>query len=115
MGLFLDEIRRVLPVAYRVPGDISAFAFGDNLPVSHISTVRHDRGSALAGQPLLPTLLWRVFLQHRFQLSPSSLKRWRRRTREKGLRWLPSETIEARHAAGVIPENSVEAMFVDTT
>jgi IS5 family transposase len=56
-----------------------------------------------------------TFFQHRPPIDPSSLTRWRGRIGEEGVEWLLTQTIRAGQKSGVIDENSVKRVAVDTT
>ena len=56
-----------------------------------------------------------VFFQHRPPIDPSSLTRWRGRIGEEGVEWLLTQTIRAGQKSGVIDEESVKRVAVDTT
>ena len=56
-----------------------------------------------------------VFFQHRPPIDPSSLTRWRGRIGEEGVEWLLTQTIRAGQKSGVIDEDSVTRVAVDTT
>ncbi|CAM8664247.1 Transposase, IS4-like [Paracoccaceae bacterium] len=56
-----------------------------------------------------------TFFQHRPPIDPSSLTRWRGRIGEEGVEWLLTQTIQAGQKSGVIDENSVKRVAVDTT
>ena len=56
-----------------------------------------------------------TFFQHRPPIDPSSLTRWRGRIGEEGVEWLLIQTIRAGQKSGVIDEDSVRRVAVDTT
>ncbi len=56
-----------------------------------------------------------TFFQHRLPLDPSSLTRWRNRIGEEGVEWLLTETIKAGQRAGVVKDNDLKRVTVDTT
>lgn len=56
-----------------------------------------------------------TFFQHKLPIDPSSLTRWRKRIGEEGVEWLLTQTIEAGRKSGVIDENSLKRVAVDTT
>ncbi|WP_439118587.1 IS5 family transposase [Marivita sp.] len=55
------------------------------------------------------------FFQHQPPIHPSSLSRWRDRIGDEGAEWLLTKTIEAERASGVITDDSLSRMSVDTT
>lgn len=56
-----------------------------------------------------------TFFQHRPPIDPSSLTRWRGRIGEEGVEWLLTQTIHAGQKSGVIDDDSVKRVAVDTT
>jgi IS5 family transposase len=56
-----------------------------------------------------------AFFQHRPPIDPSSLTRWRGRIGEEGVEWLLTQTIRAGQKSGVINQDSVKRVAVDTT
>ena len=57
----------------------------------------------------------KTYLQHKLQIDPSSLTRWRGRIGEEDVEWLLTQTIQAGHKSGVIGEISATRVAVDTT
>lgn len=106
---------RVLPVAYRAPGDVAAAGGGAAL-LQHTYRLSDEAVVARwAENPYWQHFCGETVFQHRFPLDPSSLTRWRKRIGEEGVEWLLTKTIEAGRDAGVISDRSVEAVIVDTT
>lgn len=63
---------------------------------------------------------WQLFcgqtwFQYRPPIDPSSLTRWRKRIGEEGLEWLLTQTIKAAQSTGVIKQQSLQKVIVDTT
>ncbi|MFW5750715.1 MAG: IS5 family transposase, partial [Planctomycetota bacterium] len=56
-----------------------------------------------------------TFFQHMPPIHPSSLSRWRDRIGEEGAEWLLTKTIEAGRAAGVVDDDRLSRVSVDTT
>ena len=56
-----------------------------------------------------------TFFQHKLPIDPSSLTRWRGRIGEEGVEWLLTQTIRAGQKSGVINQDSVKRVAVDTT
>ena len=56
-----------------------------------------------------------TFFQHCPPIDPSSLTRWRKRIGEEGAEWLLTKTIEAGRASGVVGDDSLSRVAVDTT
>lgn len=56
-----------------------------------------------------------TFFQHHVPIDPSSLVRWRKRIAKEGVEWLLSKTIEAGRKAGVVEDDSLGRIAVDTT
>lgn len=56
-----------------------------------------------------------TFFQHRPPIDPSCLTRWRNRIGEEGAEWLLTKTIEAGRASGVVDDDSLSRVAVDTT
>ncbi len=56
-----------------------------------------------------------TFFQHRAPIDPSSLTRWRGRIGEESMEWLLTQTIRGGQKTGVINEDSVKRVAVDTT
>lgn len=56
-----------------------------------------------------------TFFQHRLPIDPSSLTRWRNRIGEEGVEWLLTETIKAGQRAGVVKDNDLKRVTIDTT
>jgi transposase, IS5 family len=56
-----------------------------------------------------------AFFQHRPPIDPSSLTRWRGRIGEEDVEWLLTQTIRAGQKSGVINQDSVKRVAVDTT
>lgn len=67
------------------------------------------------GNPYCRHLTGKTFFQHRPPIDPSSLTRWRGRIGEQGVEWLLTQTIRAGQKSGVIDEDSVKRVAVDTT
>ncbi len=65
--------------------------------------------------PYYQHLTGETFFQHRPPIDPSSLTRWRGRIGEEGVEWLLTQTIRAGQKSGVIDEDSVKRVAVDTT
>jgi IS5 family transposase len=65
--------------------------------------------------PYYQHLTGETFFQHQPPIDPSSLTRWRGRIGEEGVEWLLTQTIRAGQKSGVIDENSVKRVAVDTT
>jgi len=55
------------------------------------------------------------FFQHQPPIHPSSLSRWRDRIGDEGAEWLLTKTIEAGRASGVVDDDSLSRVSVDTT
>ncbi len=56
-----------------------------------------------------------TFFQHRLPIDPSSMTRWRNRIGEEGVEWLLTESIKAGQRAGVVKDNDLKRVTVDTT
>jgi len=56
-----------------------------------------------------------TFFQHQPPIHPSSLSRWRDRIGEEGAEWLLTKTIEAGRAAGLVDDDRLSRVSVDTT
>ena len=56
-----------------------------------------------------------TFFQHRAPIHPSSLSRWRDRIGDEGAEWLLTKTIEAGRASGVVKDESLSQVSIDTT
>ncbi len=56
-----------------------------------------------------------TFFQHKLPIHPSSLRRWRDRICEEGAEWLLTKTIEAGRSAGVIDDDRLSRVSVETT
>lgn len=56
-----------------------------------------------------------TFFQHRPPIDPSSLARWCQRIGEDGVEWLLTKTIEAGRKSGIVDEDSLSRVAVDTT
>ena len=56
-----------------------------------------------------------VFFQHQPPIHPSSLSRWRDRIGEEGAEWLLTKTIEAGRSSGVVDDDSLSRVSIDTT
>jgi len=56
-----------------------------------------------------------MFFQHRAPIHPSSLSRWRDRIGDEGAEWLLTKTIEAGCASGVVKDESLSQVSIDTT
>ncbi len=56
-----------------------------------------------------------TFFQHQPPIHPSSINRWRDRIGEEGAEWLLTKTIEAGRAAGVVDDDRLSRVSVDTT
>jgi IS5 family transposase len=56
-----------------------------------------------------------TFFQHQSPIHPSSLSRWRDRIGEEGAEWLLTKTIEAGRSAGVVDDDRLSRVSVDTT
>lgn len=56
-----------------------------------------------------------TFFQHQPPIHPSSLSRWRDRIGDEGAEWLLTKTIEAGRASGVVTDDSLSRVSVDTT
>jgi len=56
-----------------------------------------------------------TFFQHRPPIHPSSLSRWRDRIGDEGAEWLLTKTIEAGRASGVVKDESLSQVSIDTT
>jgi IS5 family transposase len=56
-----------------------------------------------------------MFFQHRAPIHPSSLSRWRDRIGDEGAEWLLTKTIEAGCTSGVVKDESLSQVSIDTT
>ena len=56
-----------------------------------------------------------TFFQHTAPIHPSSLSRWRNRIGEEGAEWLLTKTIQAGRSAGVVDDDRLSRVSVDTT
>jgi transposase, IS5 family len=56
-----------------------------------------------------------TFFQHALPIDPSSLTRWHGRIGEEGVEWLLTQKIRAGQEFGVITDDSVKRVAVDTT
>ena len=56
-----------------------------------------------------------ALFQHTAPIHPSSLSRWRDRIGEEGAEWLLTKTIEAGRVAGVVDDDRLSRVSVDTT
>jgi IS5 family transposase len=56
-----------------------------------------------------------MFFQHRAPIHPSSLSRWRDRIGDEGAEWLLTKTIEAGRTSGVVKDESLSQVSIDTT
>ncbi|KMK67223.1 Transposase domain (DUF772) [Puniceibacterium sp. IMCC21224] len=56
-----------------------------------------------------------TFFQHQPPIHPSSLSRWRDRIGEEGAEWLLTKTIQAGRSVGIIDDDSLARVSVDTT
>lgn len=56
-----------------------------------------------------------TFFQHQPPIHPSSLGRWRDRIGNDGAEWLLTKTIEAGCSTGVVDDNSLSCVSIDTT
>ncbi|MCR9168319.1 MULTISPECIES: IS5 family transposase [Marivita] len=56
-----------------------------------------------------------IFFQHQPPIHPSSLSRWRDRIGDEGAEWLLTKTIEAGRASGVVDDDSLSRVSIDTT
>jgi IS5 family transposase len=56
-----------------------------------------------------------MFFQHRAPIHPSSLSRWRDRIGDEGAEWLLTKTIEAGRPSGVVKDESLSQVSIDTT
>jgi IS5 family transposase len=56
-----------------------------------------------------------IFFQHHPTIHPSSLSRWRDRIGDEGAEWLLAKSIEARRASGVVADDSLSRVSIDTT
>lgn len=56
-----------------------------------------------------------IFFQHRAPIHPSSLSRWRDRIGDEGAEWLLTKTIEAGRTSGVVKDESLSQVCIDTT
>jgi len=56
-----------------------------------------------------------TFFQHRAPIHPSSLSRWRDRIGDEWAEWLLTKTIEAGRASGVVKDESLSQVSIDTT
>ncbi|PVA07501.1 IS5 family transposase [Thalassorhabdomicrobium marinisediminis] len=56
-----------------------------------------------------------VFFQHQPPIHPSSLSRWRDRIGDEGAEWLLTKTIEAGRSSGVVDDDSLSRVSIDTT
>ncbi len=68
-----------------------------------------------AGNPYWQHFCGETFFQHRLPIDPSSMTRWRKRIGEEGVEWMLTETIEAGKRAGVVKDNDLKRVTVDTT
>lgn len=65
--------------------------------------------------PYLQHFTGETFFQHRAPIHPSSLSRWRDRIGDEGGEWLLTKTIEAGRASGVVKDESLSQVSIDTT
>ncbi len=56
-----------------------------------------------------------TFFQHQAPIHPSSLSRWRDRIGEEGAEWLLTRTVQAGRSAGVVDDDRLSRVSVDTT
>jgi IS5 family transposase len=56
-----------------------------------------------------------TFFQHTAPIHPSSLSRWRDRIGEEGAEWLLTKTIQANRTVGIIDDDRLSRVSVDTT
>ena len=56
-----------------------------------------------------------TFFQHQSPIHPSSLSRWRDRIGDEGAEWLLTKTIEAGRSSGVVDDDSLSRVSIDTT
>ena len=56
-----------------------------------------------------------IFFQHQPPIHPSSLSRWRDRIGDEGAEWLLTKTIEAGRSSGVVDDDSLSHVSIDTT
>ena len=56
-----------------------------------------------------------TFFQHQPPIHPSSLSRWRDRIGDEGAEWLLTKTIEAGRSSGVVDNDSLSRVSIDTT
>ncbi|MDP4991141.1 MAG: IS5 family transposase [Marivita lacus] len=56
-----------------------------------------------------------IFFQHQPPIHPSSLSRWRDRIGDEGAEWLLTKTIEAGRSIGVVDDDSLSRVSIDTT
>ncbi len=56
-----------------------------------------------------------IFFQHQPPIHPSSLSRWRDRIGDEGAEWLLTKTIEAGRSSGVVDDDSLSRVSIDTT
>lgn len=56
-----------------------------------------------------------AFFQHQPPIHPSSLSRWRDRIGDEGAEWLLTKTIEAGRSSGVVDDDSLSRVSIDTT
>ena len=56
-----------------------------------------------------------TFFQHQLPIHPSSLSRWRDRIGDEGAEWLLTKTIEAGRSSGVVDDDSLSRVSIDTT
>jgi IS5 family transposase len=57
----------------------------------------------------------KAFFRHRPPIDPSSLMRWRGGIGEEGVKWLLTQTIRTEQKSGLIVEDKVKRVAVDTT
>src|SRR5205823_3001404 len=70
---------------------------------------------ALAGEPVLPVLLWRSELLSQLPFERSSLTHWRQRLGEEHLIALVQESLSVAHKTGALATRDLERVVVDTT
>jgi IS5 family transposase len=56
-----------------------------------------------------------TFFQHQLPIHPSSLSRWCDRIGHEGAEWLMTKTIEAGRSSGVVDDDSLSRVSIDTT
>ena len=63
----------------------------------------------------MATLLRETYFRHEPPIDLSSPTRWRQRIGEEGVKWLPTETIEAARRSKIVKARSFEKIIIDTT